>query len=93
MYRLAVESLLGLRLEVDQLHVNPLLPAGWGAFDVHYRFHGTTYAIHVHGPMAGGRGVTRVVVDGEEQPSRSVTLRDDGREHHAEIWLAEVSGS
>jgi cellobiose phosphorylase len=91
MYRLAVESLLGLRLEVDQLHVNPLLPAGWGSFDVHYRFHGTTYAIHVHGPMAGGRGVTRVVVDGEDQASRSVTLRDDGREHHAEIWLAGAS--
>ena len=32
MYRLITESLLGLRLEVDQLHFEPCLPAGWEGF-------------------------------------------------------------
>ena len=30
MYRLITESLLGLRLEVDKLHVSPLIPSQWG---------------------------------------------------------------
>ncbi|MBN1514759.1 MAG: cyclic beta 1-2 glucan synthetase, partial [Phycisphaerae bacterium] len=38
MYRLIVESLLGLRLEVDKLHVAPCLPVDWEAFKVHYRY-------------------------------------------------------
>jgi len=37
-YRLIVESLLGLRLEVDKLHFAPCFPANWSGFKVHYRF-------------------------------------------------------
>ena len=47
MYRLIVESLLGLRLEVDKLHFAPCLPADWKAFKVHYRYRGTVYHIAV----------------------------------------------
>ena len=32
MYRLIVESLLGLKLEGDRLHVTPCLPAEWSEF-------------------------------------------------------------
>ncbi len=32
MYRLITESLLGLRLEVDKLHLEPCLPVGWEGF-------------------------------------------------------------
>ncbi len=87
MYRLAIESLLGLRLEVDRLWVEPLLPAGWERFDVHYRFRRTTYHIHVQGPAAGGRGAERVVCDGGERTERSIALYDDGGEHHVEVWV------
>jgi cyclic beta-1,2-glucan synthetase len=38
MYRLIVESLLGLRLEVDTLHVVPCLPADWKRFMIHDRY-------------------------------------------------------
>ena len=38
MYRLIVESLLGLRLEVDTLHITPCLPASWKGFTLHYRY-------------------------------------------------------
>src|SRR4030095_11519209 len=37
MYRLLVESLLGLHLEVDKLRLAPCLPAGWASFNVNYR--------------------------------------------------------
>ena len=90
MYRLQIESLLGLQLEVDRLRVEPLLPAGWQSFVVHYRFRRTVYHIRVRGPAAGGRGVTRVVCDGAPQPARTIPLRDDGAEHHAEVWVGEA---
>ena len=47
MYRLIVESLLGLRLEVDKLHVAPCLPADWKGFTLHYRYRETVYHITV----------------------------------------------
>ncbi len=88
-YRLALESLLGVRLEVDHLRIEPLLPAGWGSFDVHYRYRTTVHHIHVRGPAAGGKGVTRVVCDGVQQPDRTIPLRDDGGEHRAEVWVGD----
>ena len=38
MYRLIVESLLGMKLDVDRLHFAPCIPAGWKSFMLHYRY-------------------------------------------------------
>jgi len=83
MYRLVTESLLGIRLEVDRLRVEPLIPAAWPGFEVHYRHRETLFHIHVH----NHRGVSRVVCDGVEQPDRTIPLRDDRREHQVEVEL------
>src|SRR5512134_427222 len=47
MYRLAVESLLGLRREGDQLRLVPCLPASWPGFKLRYRYRDTVYHITV----------------------------------------------
>ena len=51
MYRLIVESLLGLTLQVDddgaRLLIRPCLPAGWTGYHVDYRFRETTYRIDI----------------------------------------------
>jgi cellobiose phosphorylase len=85
MYRLAIESLLGLRLEVDRLHIDPLMPPAWPSFDVSYRYRDTTYQIHVRNLGSGGRDLRRVTVDGVDQPALTVLLRDDGIEHHVDV--------
>ena len=84
MYRLITESLLGLRLVVDKLYLEPLIPKDWESFDVHYRHHQTLYHLHIRN-LGGGRRVRRVVCDGDEQADSSVPLRNDGQEHRAEI--------
>ncbi|MDB5294035.1 MAG: NdvB, partial [Phycisphaerales bacterium] len=89
MYRLITESLLGLHLEVDRLRVEPVMPAGWQAFDVHYRYRETFHHIHVR-RVGDGNGVSRVVLDGVEQPDKRVPLTDDRGEHHADV---EVGGA
>ena len=86
MYRLVVESLLGVRLEVDRLRFAPCLPDEWNSFKLHYRYRETVY--HIALTRTGGASrVTRVTVDGIEQPDLAVTLVDDHREHSAEIEM------
>jgi cellobiose phosphorylase len=86
MYRLITESLLGLHLEVDRLRVEPVFPTEWQTFDLHYRYRETFHHIHVR--RAGvGNVVSRVVVDGIEQPDLRVPLSDDRRDHHAEVEI------
>ena len=85
MYQLVTESLLGLRLEVDQLWLEPRLPRAWGEVTVHYRYRETVYHLQV---TNRGGAVSRVVCDGVEQANRRIPLRDDRRDHHVEIELA-----
>jgi cellobiose phosphorylase len=86
MYRLMVESLLGLRLEVDRLHVNPCIPAHWNAFKVHYRYRETVYHIAVTRTQAANAAVT-ITVDGLEQQAAGIPLVDDGQAHSVEVSL------
>lgn len=85
MYRLIVESLLGLRLEVDRLYVEPCIPDDWEGFAVHYRYRETTYHIKV---IQGHDGETRVTIDGVEQQGASVPLVDDRVGHAVEVFVS-----
>ena len=89
MYRLIVESLLGIRLEVDKLHVNPCLPADWKDFTVHYRYRETIYHIKV---VQGdpSESEVNVTVDGVVQPQRTIPLVDDRAEHFAEVVVPPI---
>jgi cyclic beta-1,2-glucan synthetase len=89
MYRLIVESLLGLRRKGDSLHISPCIPAHWPAYSMDYRYKETTYCITVTQTPTehDGRGVC---VDGIEQTDRSIHLVDDGREHRVEIRMSSV---
>jgi cellobiose phosphorylase len=86
MYRLIMELLLGLRLEVDKLRFAPCLPADWEAFKVHYRYRETIYHITVRQTPAGS-GETSVTVDGVEQPDDTIPLIDDRQEHSVEVRI------
>ena len=50
MYRLAVESLLGLRREGDKMRFAPCLPPGWPGSALRYRYGDTVYRIAVSQP-------------------------------------------
>jgi cellobiose phosphorylase len=86
LYRLIVESLLGLKLEVDKLRFTPCLPAEWKSFKLHYRYRETAYHISVL-QVIGAGGKTRVTVDGVAQQDAAVPLVDDRLEHAVEISI------
>ena len=81
-----MESLLGLRLEVDTLHFAPCLPVDWPGFTLRYRYRETTYAIAIT-QTAGATGEMQVTVDGVHQPDPVIPLVDDHREHAVEVRL------
>jgi cellobiose phosphorylase len=86
MYRLILESLLGLRLEVNKLRFAPCLPAGWESFKVHYRYRETVYHISVLQTRSGSDGM-RVTVDGVERSDQAIPLVDDHKDHSAEVRI------
>lgn len=84
MYRLVLESLLGLTLEADRLHLRPCLPADWKTFKLHYRYRETVYHITVvQGEFADT--ATSITVDGVAQTGAAIPLVDDRREHAVEV--------
>ena len=93
MYRLVLESLLGLTLQVDddgaRLLIRPCLPPSWTHYHVDYRFRTATYRIDVVSADAAGPSC---VVDGELQPDVSIALLDDGQEHTARVMLSPNLG-
>jgi cyclic beta-1,2-glucan synthetase len=86
MYRLMVESLLGLRLEVDKLHVVPCIPVDWKGFKIQYRYRETVYRVAVF-QTRDGTGEASVTVDGVAQQGSVVLLVDDRQEHAVEVRL------
>ncbi|MCC8986231.1 MAG: cyclic beta 1-2 glucan synthetase [Candidatus Contendobacter sp.] len=91
LYRLIVESLLGLRLEGNTLHFAPCLPVDWPGFKLRYRYRETTYAIVVT-QTADATGEMRVTVDGVERDDAVIPLVDDRREHTVEVRYRTDAG-
>jgi cellobiose phosphorylase len=88
MYRLILESLLGLRLDVDKLRLEPCLPEHWPFVTIHYRYRDTQYHIVVTQVASTDRAQTgeiTVVVDGTIRPDAAVPLFDDRQEHAVEV--------
>jgi cyclic beta-1,2-glucan synthetase len=87
MYRLTVETLLGLQLEVDHLRIAPCVPAAWDSYRIHYRYRATCYHITVKRVGNAASEVLRVRVDGAGRPDARIPLVDDRKEHFVEVDL------
>ncbi len=92
MYRLAVETLIGLRLEVNKLRLAPLIPEDWESCKVHYRYRETFYHITISRVGKGPEPVVRATLDGVEleeegRGEATIPLLDDRRDHYVEVEL------
>jgi cellobiose phosphorylase len=94
MYRLVVEALLGLNLEVDRLRFAPCLPAEWNEFALRYRYRETFYDIAVRRTEARDDeelGVATITVDGVAQEGNFIPLNDDRRKHRVDVCILSTS--
>ena len=84
MYRLIVESLLGLQRRGDILRLAPRLPADWPEVALHYRYGNTVYHIRVRQDADAG-ALNALSVDGVVQADGVIHLLDDHAEHTVEF--------
>jgi cellobiose phosphorylase len=89
LYRLILETLLGLILEKDKLRLAPCVPAGWKTYAVDYRHGDTIYHITVV-QLGASDGDPVVIVDGVAQGEAVISLVDDGADHAVEVRLNGV---
>ena len=92
MYRLILESLLGLQLEVSSdgalLHVRPCVPSDWPGFAVDYKFRGAVYRLQVE-----QADVADVSVDGMLRAGHSVPLLAGSGTHEVRVRVARSRAS
>jgi len=86
MYRLILESLLGVELAVDRLRLSPCLPADWKELKLHYRYKETMYAITLSQTETVDRKLT-VWVDGNLQRDDAISLVNDLVPHSVHVLL------
>jgi len=88
MYRLLVETLLGMNLEGEQLRLAPLLPKAWESCKIHYRYRKTLYHITITRLAADTADENSLTLDGREIAGTTLPLRDDRQEHAVELRIA-----
>jgi len=89
MYRVALESVLGLRLQGDKFVVDPCIPRHWPGFELVLRFGDSTYLVNVENPNHLNRGVSKAELDDLILTSvpPQILLRDDRETHRLKIVL------
>jgi cellobiose phosphorylase len=85
MYRLLVESFLGLRQEGNKLIIEPCIPEEWTSFKVDYKYKNTMYRFNIRQNVP----VTKraMTINGLATEDKTLLLVDDGIEHVVEINL------
>ena len=87
MYRLLIETLLGLNREGNRLRLAPRLPRSWTTCKIHYRYQQTLYHVTItKTPDALAKSV-QTILDGNPIVDGWISLEDDGHEHFVEIRL------
>ncbi len=89
MYRVAIEYILGIRLEGETLRVEPVIPRSWPRFEAVVRHGDAVYEVLVENPDNCCSGIVSQTLDGTILPAGPIPLRRDAGTHHVKIILGE----
>jgi cyclic beta-1,2-glucan synthetase len=89
MYRVGLESILGLRRRGHTFSLAPCVPAAWHAFRLRWRHGQTRYEIAVANPDRRNHGVSLAVLDGQRVDPAAIPLVDDGAVHELQVTMGE----
>jgi cellobiose phosphorylase len=87
MYRLIIESMLGLHLTGARLRIEPRIPTQWRGFKVQYRYRETTYHLRINRVAEILPGGLRIIENRQISEGNTLDLRDDRQPHQVEIQL------
>jgi cyclic beta-1,2-glucan synthetase len=89
MYRVGIETILGITLSRGSLRIDPCIPSGWKNYEVTYRTSAAEFRIAVENPEGVCRGVRRVDVDGVESPNLLIPLVGATGRHQVRVLLGK----
>jgi cyclic beta-1,2-glucan synthetase len=87
MYRVGLESILGLHRQGGKLSIKPCIPPDWPGYSIAYRFGDTVYHIHVENPVGAYHAVSQVILDSQLLSGYEISLQNDGKEHEVSIVM------
>jgi cellobiose phosphorylase len=87
MYRLILESLLGLTRTATHLKLEPRMPPEWSSFTLTYRHADTSYEIRV---VRNGTPTPQLTVDGVPQHDQLIELSGSGGVRQVELLLPQA---
>ena len=89
MYRLGLESILGLQPLGPCFAMAPCIPASWERFRILWNHGGCHYRIEVRNPDRRNRGVASATLDGLAVDPAAIPLASDGAEHVLVVVMGE----
>jgi cyclic beta-1,2-glucan synthetase len=87
MYRVGIESILGITFVDGALHFDPCIPRDWPGFEATVTRDATRHRIVVQNPNGVSRGVQSIQMDGAPVRDRDVRLLSDGADHTIRVVL------
>jgi len=93
MYRLLIETLLGVNREGDQLRLTPRLPTSWTNYKIHYRYYQTVYHITITRLVADSASANQLFLDGQELAAETIPLVDNRHEHFVELKIWSMASA
>jgi cyclic beta-1,2-glucan synthetase len=91
LYRVGLQSLLGLERLGDHLKLNPCIPPEWTSFSMTYRYQSAVYHITIENRDGVERGIVATLVDDQPVENATVPLCDDGRSHEVRVIMGHSS--
>ncbi len=89
MYRVGLESILGLKRLGASFELDPCIPTAWAAYSIVWRFGRTSYEISVSNPEHRCRGIAQAELDGSPADPAAIPLVDDGATHQVRVVVGE----
>ncbi|MEO5988235.1 MAG: glycosyltransferase 36 associated protein, partial [Candidatus Eisenbacteria bacterium] len=90
MYRVGLESILGLHRQGTSFSVAPCVPAAWKQYLVRWRLGATLYEITVENPQRRSHGVSHVTLDGAAVSRFAIPIIDDGALHRVHVVMGDA---
>jgi cyclic beta-1,2-glucan synthetase len=89
MYRVALERILGFRLQGTNLMLDPCIPKAWPGYEISFHHGSARYDISVENPLGVCRGILAIKLDGKMLSKKSslIPLTDDGEDHRVQVVL------
>lgn len=86
MYRLIVESVLGIQRQANTLSIEPCIPADWASYTLNYRFGESLYVIEVQ-QHSSTDATPSLLLDDVVQDRPFIALVDDGLTHRVGVHI------